>query len=127
MSKLPVAYPTLSLTGFSLAGVQAVLTDLTRSFQQIAGVVNNPDNGPTTQRPTQQLTVGQTYFDTTLGAPVWWNGTQWIAAAAGGSNVFTTLYIGGGPGVGYELYVDGSGNLVIGNPNGTSEVLVTKS
>ncbi len=35
------------------------------------------ESGTTAQRPTLELTVGQQYFDTTLGKPIWWNGTVW--------------------------------------------------
>lgn len=39
-------------------------------------------SGPTEQRPTEYLVVGQQYFDTTLDMPVFWNGTKWIVNAA---------------------------------------------
>ena len=42
-------------------------------------------SGATENRPTEHLVVGQMYFDTTLGAPVFWNGTQWIQGNNGGS------------------------------------------
>ena len=35
-------------------------------------------SGATENRPTEHLVVGQMYFDTTVGAPVFWNGTEWI-------------------------------------------------
>ena len=35
-------------------------------------------SGSTENRPTEHVVVGQMYFDTTLGAPVFWNGTEWI-------------------------------------------------
>lgn len=34
-------------------------------------------SGTTEQRPTENLVVGQQFFDTTLGVPVYWNGTEW--------------------------------------------------
>lgn len=34
--------------------------------------------GTTAQRPTANLLVGYTYFDTTLGYPIYWNGTNWV-------------------------------------------------
>jgi len=37
-----------------------------------------PPSGTTTQRPTLKLQVGQYFFDTTLGIPIYWNGNQWI-------------------------------------------------
>jgi hypothetical protein len=38
-------------------------------------------SGTTADRPTQQLQTGQYYFDTTLGIPIWYNGTAWINAS----------------------------------------------
>jgi hypothetical protein len=37
-----------------------------------------PDYGITSQRPTANQQVGQFYFDTTLGYPIWWNGAKWV-------------------------------------------------
>lgn len=42
-------------------------------------------SGTTENRPTEHLVVGQMYFDTTLGAPVFWNGTEWIQGNNGGT------------------------------------------
>lgn len=42
-------------------------------------------SGTTENRPTEHLVVGQMYFDTTVGAPVFWNGTEWIQGSNGGS------------------------------------------
>ena len=39
-------------------------------------------SGPTEQRPTEHLVVGQQYFDTTLDMPVFWNGTKWVVSAS---------------------------------------------
>ena len=36
-------------------------------------------NGPTTGRPNPP-SVGLEYFDTTLGYPVWYDGTNWVDA-----------------------------------------------
>lgn len=36
-------------------------------------------SGPTENRPTENIAVGQQYFDTTLGLQIIWNGTKWIA------------------------------------------------
>jgi hypothetical protein len=40
-----------------------------------------PDKGNTASRPTTTLLVGQIYYDTTLGIPIWWNGTVWKNAS----------------------------------------------
>ncbi len=37
-------------------------------------------SGTTAQRPTRFFWVGRPYFDTTLGLPIWYNGTIWIKA-----------------------------------------------
>jgi hypothetical protein len=43
-----------------------------------------PDSGTTANRPAStaliKLLVGQYYFDTTLGIPIWWNGAAWVNA-----------------------------------------------
>jgi len=44
-----------------------LLTDLTSS-------------GTTAQRSATRLYVGRQYFDTTLGKPIWWDGTEWVDA-----------------------------------------------
>ena len=42
-------------------------------------------SGATENRPTEHVIVGQMYFDTTVGAPVFWNGTEWIQGNNGGT------------------------------------------
>ena len=36
--------------------------------------------GTTANRPTKGLYVGRPYFDTTIGKPIWYNGTIWVLA-----------------------------------------------
>jgi len=36
--------------------------------------------GETSARPLAPPFVGYPYFDTTLGIPIWWNGTGWVDA-----------------------------------------------
>ncbi len=43
-----------------------------------------PQSGTTTNRPTT-VVQGYQYFDTDLGHPIWWNGSNWVNAS--GSNV----------------------------------------
>jgi hypothetical protein len=38
-------------------------------------------SGPTSGRPSSPAFVGQPYFDTTLGYPVWWSGAHWVNAS----------------------------------------------
>ena len=42
--------------------------------------VTTPGSGDTASRPTIGLLVGQFYFDTTLGIPIWYDGTDWVDA-----------------------------------------------
>lgn len=35
-------------------------------------------SGTTAQRPTVNLWAGRPYFDTTLGMPIWYDGTAWV-------------------------------------------------
>lgn len=38
------------------------------------------ESGTTANRPTANLWIGRPYFDTTLGKPVWYDGTNWVDA-----------------------------------------------
>lgn len=42
--------------------------------------VTVPNSGTSENRPTLRLQVGDYYFDTTLGIPIFWNGSYWINA-----------------------------------------------
>jgi len=37
-----------------------------------------PNYGIKSNRPLSNLQIGQFYFDTTLGYPIWWNGQKWV-------------------------------------------------
>lgn len=65
-----------------------VLNALRLYFNQIDNVtqaVINPLYGTTANRPLgaiqAPLSIGQSYYDTTLGIPIWWNGTVWKNAS----------------------------------------------
>jgi hypothetical protein len=52
-------------------------------FNQIDNFTQNvtvPASGTTANRPTERLEVGQYYFDTSLGYPIYWNGSDWVNA-----------------------------------------------
>jgi hypothetical protein len=52
-------------------------------FTQIdnfTGFIAQPISGTTAERPAVQLHIGQTFFDTTLGIPIWWNDSDWVDA-----------------------------------------------
>lgn len=53
--------------------VQSLETEISTLKAKLAAVAS----GTTEQRPTENLVVGQQYFDTTLNVPVYWNGTEW--------------------------------------------------
>lgn len=65
---------------------------LTNALRLYFGQIDNitqaliiPDAGTTAERPintgSPKLQTGQYYFDTTLGIPIWWNGTNWVNAS----------------------------------------------
>jgi hypothetical protein len=79
------AAPNLPLAPTTYSGQHFdVLNNVLRLyFNQISSFVNllaTPAAGATTARPTIRLLIGQQYFDTTLGLPIWWNGSDWIDA-----------------------------------------------
>lgn len=43
--------------------------------------ISTPQYGATADRPAQSLQIGQFYYDTTLGIPIWYNGTVWKNAS----------------------------------------------
>lgn len=45
-----------------------------------ATVVSARQSGTTANRPTENLWTGRTYFDTTLGKPIWYKGPGWVDA-----------------------------------------------
>lgn len=53
--------------------VQSLESEISALKAKLAAVAS----GTTEQRPSENLVVGQQYFDTTLGVPVYWNGTEW--------------------------------------------------
>lgn len=42
-------------------------------------------SGTTANRPTTFLFTGRPYFDTTLGQPIWYDGSQWVDATGAGA------------------------------------------
>ena len=47
------------------------------NYNLIASV---PEFGNTANRPAVRVQTGQFYFDTTLGIPIWYDGTDWVDA-----------------------------------------------
>jgi hypothetical protein len=53
-------------------------------FTQIdnfTGFIAQPISGTGAERPAVELHIGQMFFDTTLGIPIFWNGTVWKNAS----------------------------------------------
>ena len=57
-----------------VAELESTINDLKSKLEAAIPAVTH---GTTEQRPTGELKVGQQFFDTTLGVPVYWNGTEW--------------------------------------------------
>lgn len=60
--------------------VQGELPPTSNKWQFIGSGVKNM-HGETEDRPTDNLVVGQMFFDTTLGQPIWYDGTNWVDAS----------------------------------------------
>jgi hypothetical protein len=45
------------------------------------GIFYTQQSGTTAKRPTKGLFAGRTYFDTTLGIPIWYKTAGWVSAA----------------------------------------------
>lgn len=60
--------------------IRNLATPLTGSDAATAKYADVFPTGSTVSRPSGPVT-GQRFFDTTLGLPIWWNGTNWINAA----------------------------------------------
>ena len=42
-------------------------------------IIDIAPHGTTVSRPTPSSTeIGYTYFDETIGKPIWWNGSAWV-------------------------------------------------
>src|SRR5690606_41862684 len=50
-----------------------------QKLEQLQQIVLYRQAGPTSTRP-DGVAVGTVYFDTTLGKPVWWTGSDWVDA-----------------------------------------------
>jgi len=73
---LPVAGPTYDQSYFN-----QILNTLRLYFVQIdnfSRITSTVRYGTTAQRPAVGQTTGQMYFDTTLGYPIFYNGTKWV-------------------------------------------------
>jgi hypothetical protein len=73
LSWITVEYAPLDARAFNLT----TTADVIRLFR----TARNNMSGTTAQRPDIDLFVNQQYFDTTLGKPIWWNGSVWKDAA----------------------------------------------
>lgn len=57
-----------------------MINDLLPKVRRLIADAVAPKSGLTAERPTVNQ-IGYQYFDTTLGKPIWWNGTVWKDAA----------------------------------------------
>ena len=54
-------------------------------FSNVSQILNAlTSNGQTATRPTKMLWAGRTYFDSSLGKPIWYNGATWVDATGAG-------------------------------------------
>ena len=76
----PLPNPDLQ---YSVEQAQQSIRVIELYFSQLdnfLSVLSTPSSGTTANRPTTDLQVGDYYFDTTLGHPIWYDGTNWVNA-----------------------------------------------
>jgi hypothetical protein len=90
LSLQPTKAPNLPISPVEYS--QQYQDQLSNAFRLYFAQIDNitqaltiPDSGITADRPVDtgviRLRVGQFYFDTTLGLPIWWDGSDWIDAS----------------------------------------------
>ena len=71
---------------------QQYIDQLSNALRLYFGQIDNvtqaliiPDAGTTAERPISttliKVQIGEPFFDTTLGIPIWWNGANWVNAS----------------------------------------------
>lgn len=71
--------PPPILSAFDINGIPSPdwirwMNENYRAARQILG------SGATANRPTNGMQAGDSYFDTTLGIPIWYSGSGWVDA-----------------------------------------------
>lgn len=69
--------PGLAITQDGTNATRTWMTWVNRVSLAISGVT---ESGATADRPVKGLWVGRMYFDTTLGQPIWYDGSDWVDA-----------------------------------------------
>ena len=80
---IPTKAPNLPVAGmmYDQSFENQILNALRLYFTQIDNFTSATYTvryGTTAQRPAVNLVIGQQYFDTTLGIPIWYNGSKWV-------------------------------------------------
>jgi len=80
---IPTKAPNLPVAGmmYDQSFENQILNALRLYFVQIdnfSRATSTVRYGTTANRPAVGETIGQMYFDTTLGIPIWYNGTKWV-------------------------------------------------
>lgn len=75
-----IVLQTGSITGGTGVQGSIVLIASQVNFSYVTAVNFVIQNGVTANRPATPV-IGSEYFDTTLGIPIWYNGTNWVDAA----------------------------------------------
>ena len=74
-----IRFPAISGSELPLDGIYGQCYNQDGTLKQYVGTWKNKVSS-SLNRPTDNVPEGYSYFDTTLGKPIWWNGTAWIDA-----------------------------------------------
>lgn len=74
--------PNSSVDQIAEENILVVNTEWRNYFGAVTNILTAvTGSGTTANRPTKLLWVGRGYFDTSLGIPIFYNGTVWINSA----------------------------------------------
>lgn len=80
-SAIPSLKSQIAAISKTAAGTATQVNNITNASETtVINPATLPQGGPTSGRPTTPV-LYQSYLDTTLGQPVYWNGSVWINAA----------------------------------------------
>jgi hypothetical protein len=81
ISEVPLSgYAPETAFGLDVTAAQIYVSGKDFMWEPVGGGGTTAQGGPTADRPVSPITF-QSYFDTTLGLPVWYTGSAWVNAA----------------------------------------------
>jgi hypothetical protein len=81
ISTVPLSgYQPEGALGLDATNAQLYVSGSSLMWEPVGGGAGSAQGGPTSARPASPVQY-QSYFDTTLGLPIWYTGSTWVNAA----------------------------------------------